>query len=87
MVKLPPSEFTYGKYNLNTIPNDVQMMNTKGFVKWLKEQNIIGYIEGLELEIRPRNAYGVMIEDEDGFVSWAHIHENVWKRYLKETIQ
>ena len=84
MIKLPPSEFTFGKYNGQTIPYEVQVYSEKDYINWLKSQNIIGYIEGMELEIRPRtDSYGIMIEDEDGFVSWAHIPDDIFERFLK----
>lgn len=86
MIKLPPSEFTFGKYNAYTIPHNIIVSpNTKDWIDWLENQNIIGYIEGMELEIRPRtNYYGVMIEDEDGFVSWSHIPDDIFDKFLRD---
>jgi hypothetical protein len=85
MPLIPPTEFTFGKYDRNTIPHSVYMYSLKDYVKWLKSQVIIGYIKGIELEIRPKtDTYGVMIEDEDGFISWSHIPDDVFDKYLKE---
>lgn len=85
MIKLPPTAFPFGKYEAGTIPHYIQTTDSKSFVKWLKEQNIIGYIGGMELEIRPRtDSYGVMIEDESGYETWAHVPNDIWEKYLKE---
>jgi len=88
MPLLPPTEFTFGKYDRDTIPHKVHMYSLKNYVNWLKEQIIIGYIKGIELEIRPRtDTYGVMIEDEDNFISWSHIPDDVFEKYLKDIKQ
>jgi hypothetical protein len=85
MIKLSPTAFPFGRYEGLTIPSHIQMTDSKSFVKWLKEQNIIGYIDGMELEIRPRtDSYGVMIEDENGYETWAHVPNDIWEKYLEE---
>ena len=89
MIKLPPTEFPFGKYDGQTIPNHIYMAvhygEVKDAIKWLKNQNIIGYIDGMELEIRPRtDTYGILIEDEEGFVSWAHIPNDIFEKFLRD---
>ena len=80
MVQLPPSEFTYGKYGNGIIPYFVLEEN---FVNWLLKQNIIGYCNSMECEIRPRdNEMAIMIE-EDNWQGWSHVPIDVWKLYLK----
>jgi len=87
MVKLPPSSFPYGKYNGLTIPADIQIASEKKYLEWLRTQNIIGYIHGRELEVRPStNEYGVLIVDEDdeNYETWAHVPDDIWEKFLKE---
>ncbi len=85
MQLLPPTSFPFGKYEGLTIPYEVQKMNEKDYLKWLDTQLIVGYIDGMSLEIRPRtDSYGVLIEDEDGYETWAHIPNDIWEKYLKE---
>lgn len=84
MVKLPPSSFPYERYDGATVPIDVHMMSTEEYVKWLQTQVIIGYLEGMELEIRPRtDSYGILIDD-DGYETWAHVPNDIWEQFLKE---
>lgn len=85
MVKLPPSSFPYNKYDGTTIPYSLATSREKEYLEWLRTQIIIGYINGMELEIRPRtDSYGVLIEDEDGYETWAHVSNDIWKAFLKE---
>lgn len=84
MVKLPPQSFPFGRYDGVTIPHTVQTMSEKLYLQWLSKQMIIGYIDGMSLEIRPRtDSYGVLIEDEDGYETWAHVPNDIWEAFLK----
>lgn len=86
MIKLSPSSFPFGKYDGATIPFDVQMATKKEYLEWLRTQNIVGYIDGMSLEIRPRTEYyGILIEDEDSYETWAHVPNDIWEIFLKET--
>lgn len=85
MVKLPPSSFPFGRYEGATIPFRLPMGSQEKYLEWLRTQNIIGYIKGIELEIRPRtDTYGILIEDEDGYETWAHVPDDIWEMFLKE---
>ena len=86
MVKLPPQSFPYGKYDGLTIPALIQNAKAKPYLEWLRTQVIIGYIVGMELEIRPRtDYYGVLIEEEEtGYETWAHVPNDIWEAFLKE---
>ena len=80
---LPPSSFPFGRYNGLTIPAMIQTSTMKQYLEWLRTQIIIGYIKGMELEIRPRtDSHGVLIED--GYETWAHIPNDIWEEFLKE---
>ncbi len=86
MQQLPPTAFPFGKYEGLTIPYEVQTMSEKDYLKWLDTQVIIGYIDGMSLEIRPRtDSYGVLIADEDDYETWAHVPNDIWEKYLKQT--
>lgn len=83
MVQLPPTEFSYSRYGTIILPWDV-IKSTANYLKWLLAQNIIGYCNSMECEIRPRtNDMAVMFEI-DGFYSWIHIPIHIWKQYLKQ---
>jgi len=83
MVQLPPSEFTFGRYGSIILPWDV-IKSTADYVEWLLAQNITGYCNSGDCEIRPRpDDMAVMFEDEDGFQSWVHIPIDIWKEHLK----
>jgi hypothetical protein len=86
MVKLPPQSFPYGKYDGLTIPALIQTAKKEQYLEWLRTQNIIGYIKGIELEIRPRtDTYGVLIEEEEtGYETWAHVPDDIFEAFLKE---
>jgi hypothetical protein len=85
MNKLHPSFFPFSNYDASTIPTSVYLASKKSFLEWLRTQIIIGYIKGLELEIRPRtDTYGVLIEDETGYETWAHVPDDIWEAFLKE---
>jgi len=85
MVKLLPSSFSYSKYDALTIPYSLALASKKKYLEWLRTQNIIGYLNGMELEIRPRSdSYGILIEDKDGYETWAHIPNNIFKAFLKK---
>ena len=86
MITLPPQSFPFGKYEGQTIPYQVQTMSEKSYIEWLDTQLIVGYIKGMDLEIRPRtDSYGVLIEDEDGYETWAHVPNDIWEAFLKST--
>ena len=86
MTKLPPTAFPFGRYDGLTIPALIQTATTKKYIEWLRTQMIIGYIEGMELEIRPRtDQYGVLIAEEGtGYETWAHVPNDIWEKYLRE---
>lgn len=86
MVKLPPSSFPYGRYDGLTIPVLIQTETTEKFLEWLRTQEILGYIHGSELEVRPRtDTYGVLIvEEETLYETWAHVPDYIWEEFLKE---
>lgn len=83
MVQLPPTEFTYSKYGNVGIPW-AAIKTTKSYYEWLLAQNIIGYCNSLECEIRPRKDDMAVMFEVDGFESWVHIPIEVWKAYLKQ---
>ena len=85
MVKLPPSSFPYNKYDSSAIPASIHVSIERKYLEWLRTQIIIGYIVGLELEIRPRtDSYGILFEDEEGYQSWCHIPNDILDAFLKE---
>lgn len=82
MIAFPPTEFTFGKYGIDIIPW-VTLKSTDNFAAWLLNQNIIGYCNSMEVEIRPRpDCISVMFEDEDGWQGWTHIPTDVWTHFL-----
>jgi len=86
MKQLPPSEFTYGKYNMITLPWAV-IRTTNNYITWILNQNIIGFCDSGECEIRPRpDEMAVMIEDAENnnYQYWIHIPKDVWKDFLQE---
>ena len=84
MIQLAPIEFTFGRYGLGYIPWEV-LKSDNGFIRWLLVQNIIGYCNSMECEIRPKvDEMAVMFEDETGWQSWFHIPIDVWIRYLEQ---
>lgn len=85
MVKLPPLSFPFNRYDGATIPYEFVTAKTKEYLEWLRTQIIIGYIDGMELKVKPRtDSYGVLIEDETGYETWAHIPNDIWEAFLKE---
>lgn len=83
MLQLPPSEFTYGKYGRCEFPTWDEIKTTKNYNDWLLSQNIIGYCNSMEVEIRPRiDCMAIMFEDEDGQQGWNHIPITVWKGFI-----
>ena len=83
MIPLPPTEFTYGKYNAD-IPFDIYAGEFSLFAKWLLTQNIIGYCKSEECEIRPRPEEMAVMFEKDEWQSWSHVPNDVWKLYLKQ---
>jgi hypothetical protein len=80
---LPPSSFPWSRYKAGEIPTRVCFSPTE-FHEYILEQNIIGYIEGSKLEIRPRSdSYGVLFEDEHGFQSWCHVPIDIFDTFLE----
>lgn len=86
MNQLPPSEFTYGKYDMAALPW-ATIRSTAAYYEYLLSLNIIGWCDSMECEIRPRpDDMAVMIEDEDGFQSWVHVPKDVWKEFMRRRI-
>lgn len=86
MTQLPPSEFTYGRYDMVHLPWEI-IRSTDAYYKHLLTLNIIGYCDSAECEIRPRpDDMAVMLEDEDGYQSWVHVPKDVWAEYIRRTI-
>lgn len=83
MRQLSPIEFTYGKYGTIVVPW-ATIKSTADYVKWLLEQNIIGYCNSLEIKIRPRTDNIAIMIEKDGWIGWCHILINTWKKYLKQ---
>lgn len=83
MVQLPPTEFTFGKYEGQLFSTEVFMDKTK-FVAWLQEQNIVGYCDSLEVEIRPRPGNVAVMFEEDDYQTWCHIPNAIWQAYKAE---
>lgn len=83
MVQLPPSEFTYGRYDMMALPWAV-IGSTDAYYEHLLALNIIGYCDSMECEIRPRpDDVAVMFEDENGYQSWVHVPKDVWVEYIR----
>ena len=82
MRKLSPSQFPWSRYHAETIPTHIRH-SSKATVRWLFEQNIIGYCDGMELEVRPSDiAVGVLIE-VGSFETWAHLDDIVFEDYQR----
>lgn len=81
MISLPPTEFTYGKYGMDIIPW-VILKTTDNFVGWLLKQNIIGYCNSMEVEIRPRTDCMAVMFEEDNWQGWVHIPLDIWTHFL-----
>lgn len=84
MIQLPSSEFTYAKYGYTDIPWD-SVKSTASYLEWLLAQNIIGYCNSMECEIRPRKDEMAVMFEIDNWQSWAHIPMDIWEKYLRET--
>lgn len=83
MVQLPPTEFTFSKYNMTALPWTV-IKSAETYYKHLLALNIVGYCNSGECEIRPRpDDMAVMLEDENGYQSWTHVPKDIWNEYLK----
>ncbi len=84
MVQLPPSEFTYGKYGRCEIPSWDTIKSTAAYHSWLLNQNIIGYCNSEECEIRPRpNDMAIMFMDDEEQEGWSHIPKDVWQKFMR----
>ena len=82
MKELSPGRFPWSRYEGGTIPNPLRHSVSEQ-VKWLSKQNIVGYCEGLKLEVRPRDhAVGILIDDA-GYETWAHLDIIVFEEYQK----
>lgn len=58
-------------------------MDNDKWASWYVDQNIVGYCNSLDVEIRPRtNCMAVMIEEE-GWQSWCHVSLLAWEKILK----
>lgn len=85
MIQLPPNEFSYGKYCMASLPWKV-IHSTDAYYEYLLAQNIIGYCDSMECEIRPRpDDVAVMFEDDDGQF-WSHVPKDVWKEYMRHEL-
>lgn len=82
MIQLPPDEFIFSKYDRLLLPW-ATIGTTDAYYEYLLSQNIVGYCDSGECEIRPRPDVAVMFEDEDGCQSWVHVPKNVWGEYMK----
>jgi len=86
MVQLPPTEFTWGKYDMLNLPFDV-LNNYKSYIDWLSKQNIIGFCHSADCPIRPRpDCMSIMIE-ENNYQYWTHVPIDVWKTFKDKGIQ
>ncbi|HDY66766.1 MAG TPA: hypothetical protein ENH85_03125 [Candidatus Scalindua sp.] len=81
MISLPPTEFTYGRYSLGIVPTEA-WKSTDTYVKWILKQNIIGFCNSIEIEVRPRGDHVAIMIEEDGWQQWCHIPLSIWKKYL-----
>ncbi len=87
MIQLPPSEFTYGKYDMVPLPW-ATIRSTDAYYEYLLSLNILGYGDSMECEIRPRpDNMVVLFEDEHGFQAWMHVPKDVWAEYMKRRRQ
>jgi len=78
MISLPPSEFTFAKYNGMDLPY-ATICSTDTYIAALMREHIIGYCDGGEIEIRPRlDDMAVMFEDDDWNQFWGHVSKDVW---------
>jgi len=85
MIQLPPSQFTYGKYDMIHLPW-ATIRSTEAYYEYLLALNIIGYCNSIECEIRPQpDDMAVMFENEDGYQSWTRVPKDVWKEFVERT--
>ena len=83
MVQFPPREFSFGRYDPETVPANVWAKNC--VATWLLDQNVIGYCPSLECECRPQpNEVAVLVQDDDncGYQTWCHIPSDIWNDYI-----
>lgn len=83
MVQLPPTEFTYGRYNMSAVPW-VDIRTTADYISWLLRQNIIGFCDSAECEIRPRSDDMAVMFEDDSYQYWVHIPKDIWKGFERE---
>ncbi len=85
VVNLPPTEFTYARYDMMTLPWKA-IRHKYSYIQALLDLNIIGYCDSIACEIRPRpDEYAVMFcNDDDVYLTWAHIPKDVFDAYLEE---
>ena len=85
ITRLPPSEFTYARYDMMTLPWEV-IREKYSYIQALLDLNIIGYCDGAAVEVRPRtDDYAVMFYDEEeNYQSWAHVPMDIFDAYLEE---
>ena len=83
MIQLPPTEFTFRKYDGGTIPWSIAQKSTEEFITWLLSQNIIGYCNSMDCEILPRIDEIAVMFEIDEYQTWSHISIEVWNEYLK----
>ena len=85
ITRLPPTEFTYTRYDMMTLPWKV-IREKYSYIQALLDLNIIGYCDSIDCEIRPRpDEYAVMFYDEaENYQTWAHIPLDIFDAYLEE---
>ena len=86
ITRLPPSEFTYARYDMMTLPWTA-IRDKYSYVAALLALNIIGYCDGAAVEVRPRtDDYAVMFAEGEGdnYMTWAHIPIDIFDAYLEE---
>lgn len=83
MTCLPPTEFTFGRWDAMNL--SWEMIKTHGnYIQVLLDLNIIGYCDGACVAVRPvADTYAVMFE-EDHYQSWCHIPKDAFDIYLEE---
>lgn len=85
MLRLDETQFRFSNYDGGIISHKLYLGEQCDFVAWLKNQVIVGYINGTELTCRPKkDTYGVLFDlGEDGEY-WCHVCKYAFEQFLEE---